>query len=192
MRKLIARVIGENIEEFRGARVDKSDKEIFHTFDAYRKMQKVLADINVNITDFSREELDEIGHILTINTEKEAILNAFRDTSIFENSLIEITDTVRDCLIEFRKNNTSLFGKWHSFSLKIMNELIPIMYEQPKEQMTLLTEMGVFKDKAAEFIGLKYIPVDAASEEIYNPVVRRSVRISFKILNEILKKYGGV
>lgn len=28
-----------------------------------------------------------------------------------------------------------------------MQELIPAMYEQPKEQMQLLTEMGVFKKK---------------------------------------------
>lgn len=29
-----------------------------------------------------------------------------------------------------------------------------------------------------------------ASEDIFNPVVRRSVRISFKILNALMKKYG--
>ena len=190
MRKVIADVINEKIEEFHGARIDKSGNEIFHTFDVYRKMKKVLADINVNITDFSTEELDEIGYILTINTDKEAIVEAFTNSTIFQNSFIKITDTLVDCLSHFRKHNTSLFGKWHSFSLKIMNELIPVLYEQPKEQMTLLTEMGVFKDKADEFVGLKYIPVDAASEDIYNPVVRRSVRISFRILNEILKKYG--
>lgn len=36
---------------------------------------------------------------------------------------------------------------------------------------------------------MNYIPVDVISYEIYNPVVRRSVRISFKILNAVLKKY---
>lgn len=29
-----------------------------------------------------------------------------------------------------------------------------------------------------------------ANEDIFNPVVRRSVRISFKILNALMKKYG--
>ena len=69
-----------------------------------------------------------------------------------------------------------------------MNELIPEMYRQPKEQMTLLTEMGVMKGQTDEFEKNKYIPVDVASEDIFNPVVRRSVRISFKILNELMKK----
>ena len=184
MRKIIADVMGEKIEQLDGAREDKSKKEIFHKFEVYNKMRKALAEINVDITEFSREELDEIGYILTINTDMEAMVEAFKD------STIALQDEIRDCLIMFRKNNGSLFGKWHSFSLKIMNELIPEMYEQSKEQMTLLTEMGVFQSKSDEYQGLKYIPVDAASDDIFNPVVRRSVRISLKILNEILRKYG--
>lgn len=186
MRKIIADVMGEKIEEFHGARVDKSEKEIFHRFEVYNKMRKALADIGVDIMEFSREELDEIGYIMTINTDMEAMIDAFKD------STITLQDAIRDCLIMLRKNNGSLFGKWHSFSLKIMNELIPEMYEQPKEQMTLLMEMGVFQSKSDEYEGLKYIPVDAASEDIFNPVVRRSVRISLKILNEILRKYGAL
>lgn len=184
MRKIIAKAMGETIEEFLGARIDKNEKEIFHKFEIYNKMRKALAEIEVDITDFSREELDTVGYILTINTDKEAMIAAFRE------SALELPDDVTDCLITLRKNNGSLFAKWHSFSLKIMNELIPVMYEQPKEQMTLLTEMGIGKRKAEEFAGLKYIPVDAASEEIFNPVVRRSVRITFRVLNALLKKYG--
>lgn len=183
MRKIIAEVIDDKIEELVGARIDKSEKEIFHKFETYNKMRKALAVIDVNITDFSREELDELGYILTINTDKESMIEAFN------NSALNLADDVRECLIMLRKNNGSLFGKWHSFSLKIMNELIPIMYEQPKEQMMLLTEMGIGKRKVNEFSGSKYIPLDAASEDIFNPVVRRSVRISFKILNALLKKY---
>lgn len=184
MRKIIAEAMGEKIEEFSGARIDKSEKEIFHKFEAYNKMRKALTEIGVNITEFSREELDELGHILTINTDKEAMVEAIC------NANLNLTEDIRDCLITVRKNNGALFGKWHSFSLKIMNELIPEMYEQSKEQMSLLTEMGIGKGKEDKFHGLKYIPADAASEDIFNPVVRRSVRISFRILNEILKKYA--
>lgn len=184
MRKIIAQAIDEKVEELSGARIDKDEKEIFHKFEIYNKMRKAFNEIDVDIVTMSREELDEIGYILTINTDKEAILEAF------ETSQLLLSDEMKECLISLRKKNASLFSKWHSFSLKIMNELIPVMYEQPKEQMTLLTEMGIFKGKTEEFAGLKYIPVDAASEEIFNPVVRRSVRISFRIVNALLKKYG--
>ena len=73
MRKIIADVMGEKIEEFYGARIDKSEKEIFHKMEVYNKMRKALAEIHVNIEEFSRENLDEIGYILTINTDKEAM-----------------------------------------------------------------------------------------------------------------------
>ena len=183
MRKIIAEVMGEKIEEFSGARIDKSEKEIFHKFEAYNKMRKALTEIHVNINEFSREDLDELGRILTINTDKGAIIEEIEKSNLF------LEDATRDCLIQVRKNNSSLFGKWHSFSLKIMNELIPEMYEQPKEQMSLLIDKGIGKRNTDKFRGLKYMPVDAASEDIFNPVVRRSVRISFRILNEIMKKY---
>lgn len=184
MRKIISNAMGEKIEEFYGARVDKSEKEIFHKFESYNEMKKALADIEVDISVFSREELDEIGYILTINPDKEALMNAFNDSDL------NLTQEMVDCLINLKKKNSSLFSKWHSFSLEIMNELIPEMYAQPKEQMTLLTEMGVFGKKTEEFAGIKYIPENIINEEIFNPIVCKSVRISIKILNEILKKYG--
>ena len=186
MRKIISDCMGENIDDFAGARIDKSGKEIFHKFEVYNKMRKVLLEIGIDISDYSREELDEIGYIMTINTDKEAMMEAF------QKSWIDLSDDVKQCLINMRKTNGALFNKWQSFSLKIMNELIPEMYAQPKEQMTLLTEMGVTKGTREEFAGLKYIPVDVVSEDIFNPVVRRSVRISFKILNAVLKKYKAL
>lgn len=186
MRKIISDCMGENIDDFAGARIDKSGKEIFHKFEVYNKMRKALLEIGIDISDYSREELDEIGYIMTINTDKEAMMEAF------QKSWIDLSDDVKQCLINMRKTNGALFNKWQSFSLKIMNELIPEMYAQPKEQMTLLTEMGVTKGTKEEFAGLKYIPVDVVSEDIFNPVVRRSVRISFKILNAVLKKYKAL
>ena len=186
MRKIISDCMGENIDDFAGARIDKSGKEIFHKFEVYNKMRKALLEIGIDISSYSREELDEIGYIMTINTDKEAMMEAF------QKSWIDLSDDVKQCFINMRKTNGALFNKWQSFSLKIMNELIPEMYAQPKEQMTLLTEMGVTKGTQEEFAGLKYIPVDVVSEDIFNPVVRRSVRISFKILNAVLKKYKAL
>ncbi|MBQ1688702.1 MAG: type II CRISPR RNA-guided endonuclease Cas9, partial [Lachnospiraceae bacterium] len=188
MRKIIENVMGEKIEQLSGARIDKSDKEIFHKFETYNKMRKTLNEIGVDITTWSREQLDEIGYILTINTEKESIIEAFKNSELL-NSLSE---EVKECLITFRKKNGSLFSKWQSFSLKIMKQLIPEMYEQPKEQMTLLHEMKLVKNHKELFKDCKYIPVDILTEELYNPVVAKSVRISLKIINALLKKYENM
>lgn len=185
MKKIIAKAIGEPIDAFSGARQDKKEKEIFHSFTAYNKMRKALAAIEFDITSFTREDLDTIGYILTINTETESIIDAFHD------STLDLEEAVIQCLLEVRRKNGSEFNKWHSFSLRIMNELIPEMYMQPKEQMTLLTEIGVFKSKAEEFADLPYIPVDTICEEMFNPVVRRSVRTAIRVINALLKKYDG-
>ena len=182
MRKIIKQVIGEDIESLEGARVDKSDKEIFHCFEAYNKMRKALREIDKDITELSVDELDEIGHILTINTERAVLESSLEELGLERNVL--------ECLIDIRKKNGSLFSKWQSFSLKIMQELIPEMYEQPKEQMQLLTEMNVFKSRKVLFEGYKYIPENIVKYEIYNPVVVRSVHIAIRIVNAILKKYG--
>ncbi|MGN0710831.1 MAG: type II CRISPR RNA-guided endonuclease Cas9, partial [Anaerovoracaceae bacterium] len=142
MAKLISKVIKEEIESISGARIDKSENDIFHRFEQYNKMRKELEKINVDICVFSREELDELGYILTINTEREAIVKA-----VMNSNVLDLSEETLDCFISLRKKNGSLFNKWHSFSVKIMEELIPVLYEQPKNQMQILTEMGVFKSK---------------------------------------------
>ena len=182
MRKIIKKAINEEIETLEGARIDNNEKEIFHCFETYNKMRKEFKKIDVDINSLSRDELDEIGKILTINTEKDMIVKKLSEMGL--------DDKVVDCLTNIRKNNGKLFTKWHSFSLKIMNELIPTMYEQPKEQMQLLTEMGVFKKQSDLFNNCKYIPSDIVKDDIYNPVVAKSVHIAIRIVNAVIKKYG--
>lgn len=184
MRKIIKQVIGEDIETFSGARVDKKEKEIFHHFDQYNLIRKTFEKNDWDITNISREDFDSIGEILTLNTEKESILDGFKRKNL------KFSDEQIDSLIMLRKKNSSSFNKWHSFSLKIMMELIPELYSQPKNQMELLTDMGVFKTNSDEYARYKYLPSEKILENIYNPVVARSIRITIKVINALLKKYG--
>lgn len=184
MRKIIAKVIGEDIETMSGARIDKNDKEIFHTFEQYRAMKKEFAVNGWNIDDFTRDEQDEIAYILTLNTEKEGIMEAFNTAKI--NLLPE----QKELLVQFRKKRGSFYSKWQSFSLKIMKEIIPDMYITGKNQMQILTDMGVFKTSKEKFVNTNKIPVDTLLENIYNPVVCRSIRITVNVLNALIKKYG--
>jgi CRISPR-associated endonuclease Csn1 len=184
MRKFITEAIGEPIIDMKGARIDGKDKEIFHTFEAYREIKKALNTIDVDINDLSLESMNLSAHILTINTEKDAIIKAFAKTDM------HLANEVVECFIKTRKKTPQLFNKWHSLSLKIMNELIDELYKRPVNQMVLLTEMGLFKDNIEKFKGLLKIPVDSVLEELYNPVVRKAVRQSIEVLNAIMKTYG--
>ena len=189
MRKMISKVMGEEIEDFSGARIDKNNKEIYHSMEAYRKLRDLFSEFDVNIEDISREDLDEMARILTLNTEKEAIIKEVNELAIFNS---EKSDEIIEAIYTLRKKNGTLFNKWQSLSLKIMNELIPEMYAQPKEQMTLLTEMGFFKSDTEKYKNLSQIPENEIVEKMYNPVVRRSVRICIQIVNALIKKYKDI
>lgn len=184
VKKIIGEVIGDKKCVISGARIDKNEKEIFHSFEAYNKMRRALEEIDFDVTSLSREDLDLIGYILTLNTDKESILKAFNKENI------NLTVEAKEILIKIRKTNGSLFSKWQSFGLTIMNELIPELYIQPKNQMQLLSDMGILKSRKERFKDCNEIPVDVMVEDIYNPVVSKTIRITVKILNALIKKYG--
>ena len=180
--KYIAKMIDASVDQIRGYRVDVNNKPEMHTFEVYRKMQSLET---IKVEKLPRKVLDELAHILTLNTEREGIEEAI-------NSKLKDTfnrDQVLE-LVQFRKNNSSLFSKgWHNFSLKLMMELIPELYETSEEQMTILTRLGKQRSKETSK-RTKYIDEKELTEEIYNPVVAKSVRQAIKIINEATKKYG--
>ena len=187
MIKIIMKVTGCNKDEVMGYRVDSKQKPEFHSLEVYRKLKNyLLLELEYNIEKLSREELDKIAEILTLNTEYMQIINQLKkDVSILPEEVC-----VR--LASFRKGNGVLFFKWHNLSSKAMREIEQELWTTPYNQMQLFTQNGVFKSKSDQFKGLKYIPTEALLEEIYNPVVKRSIRETIKVINAILKKYGAL
>lgn len=181
--KYIAKLLSCDVADIKGYRIDKSDKAEIHTFEAYRKM-KTLETIDVE--QMEREKLDKLAYVLTLNTEREGIQEAldheFADGTFSQEQVDE--------LVQFRKANSSIFGKgWHNFSVKLMMELIPELYATSEEQMTILTRLGKQKTTSSSN-KTKYIDEKQLTEEIYNPVVAKSVRQAIKIVNAAIKKYG--
>lgn len=180
--KYIAKMVDAPLDQIRGYRTDVNNKPEMHTFEAYRKMQSLET---ISVGDLSKEVLDSLAHILTLNTDREGIEEAINNKlkgTFNQDQVLE--------LIQFRKNNSSLFSKgWHNFSLKLMMELIPELYETSEEQMTILTRLGKQRSKETSK-RTKYIDEKELTDEIYNPVVAKSVRQAIKIINEATKKYG--
>lgn len=181
--KYIAKLLSCDVADIKGYRIDKSDKAEIHTFEAYRKM-KTLETLDVK--KMAREELDKLAYALTLNTEKEGIQEAieheFADGTFSQEQVDE--------LVQFRKANSSIFGKgWHNFSVKLMMELIPELYATSEEQMTILKRLGKQKTTSSSN-KTKYIDEKQLTEEIYNPVVAKSVRQAIKIVNAAIKEYG--
>ncbi|WP_455453673.1 type II CRISPR RNA-guided endonuclease Cas9 [Streptococcus salivarius] len=181
--KYIAKLLACDVADIKGYRIDKSDKPEIHTFEAYRKMKTLET---IDIEQMEREKLDKLAYVLTLNTEKEGIQEAieheFADGTFSQEQVDE--------LVQFRKANSSIFGKgWHNFSVKLMMELIPELYATSEEQMTILTRLGKQKMTSSSN-KTKYIDEKQLTEEIYNPVVAKSVRQAIKIVNAAIKEYG--
>lgn len=180
--KYIAKLIGASVDQIHGYRIDPNKKPEMHTFEVYRKMQSLET---IRVEELPRKVIDELAHILTLNTEREGIeeaINTKLKDTFSQDQVLE--------LVQFRKNNSSLFSKgWHNFSLKLMMELISELYATSEEQMTILTRLGKQKSKETSK-RTKYIDEKELTEEIYNPVVAKSVRQAIKIINEATKKYG--
>ena len=68
-------------------------------------------------------------------------------------------------------------------------ELIPELYETSEEQMTILKRLGKQKTTSSSN-KTKYIDEKLLTEEIYNPVVAKSIRQAIKIVNAAIKEYG--
>lgn len=181
--KYIAKLLSCDVVDIKGYRIDKSDKAEIHTFEAYRKMKTLET---IDIEQMEREKLDKLAYVLTLNTEKEGIQEAleheFADGTFSQKQVDE--------LVQFRKANSSIFGKgWHNFSVKLMMELIPELYATSEEQMTILTRLGKQKTTSSSN-KTKYIDEKRLTEEIYNPVVAKSVRQAIKIVNAAIKEYS--
>lgn len=207
--KLISKELGCKEEDISGYRIDSKEKPDLHTFEPYRKMKKYFetiendqekVDIDLLIEnqkkyyselqttpeDFKLGSFDKLMEILTINTEREGVEEAIK--VYFKDYFSEKQILA---LYQFRKKNSQIFSKgWHSFSVKLMQlHLIPELYTGTKEQMAILASMDNLKStkKSRKTV---YLDENLAAEEIYNPVVAKSVKQAIKIINLATKKYG--
>lgn len=157
----------------------KAEKERkFKEFESYNKLKTTLNRIEKNyISRLSKEQLDVIGYTLTIykNDEK-------RKSYLLENG-IELPEEILNEILKLT------FTKVGNLSIKAMKKIIPYL------------EQGLTYDKAVDevyedFRGTvntnkkRKLSLKDLEQDISNPVVRRSVSQTIKVLNAITLKYG--
>ncbi len=191
MLQLIAKITKTPKEEISGFRVTTKGSPEFHSMAIFRKVRKNFLATGIDILKWPVELLDELGRLLTLNTEKGEIRKQL--TNDLSKKYPILNEQLIDLIIE-NKSSFAVTGnnKWHRFSLRTMNELLPEMLATSKEQMTLLSERGMLKQYKRDYSTMKELNPRLISEEIYNPVVGKSVRESVKIFNELMKKYQDV
>jgi len=186
--KALKRLYGFDESEVKGYRVDKNDKEENHSFEIYRMMRQEFEQKGIGIKKFSTQTLDAIADILTINTETQGILSYLQNKERPEYIYIKgLTEAEINILVEIRRKKGSLFSKWSNFSYRLLNQLMPEMMNSGDEQHTCINRMNIRKyDVEAQN------KIDGAQivDEIYNPVVSRSIMQTVKIINALMKKYS--
>ncbi|WP_026624983.1 type II CRISPR RNA-guided endonuclease Cas9 [Eggerthia catenaformis] len=177
-----------NLKEnnIKGWRVNNKDKHEIHLLNAYRNWKKIFAEYDVELFKIDRSIIDEIAKIVTLNTEKDAVI------ATIEVSSIDISESIKDIVIEefSQLRNAGSNHSWHSFSIKTLNLLIPELYNTTEEQNTILERLGIKKDLRDQYSKLSHIPAKEIVKEIFNPTVSRSVTQSINVLNALIDKYG--
>lgn len=159
------------------ALIDEIEKKAkFEYLNNYHQMKKALGDV---FNALSEDDLDALGRIFTVFTDKDRIKEE-----------LELTD-IPKTLHEIIYNNMPYFKGYGHISVKACKELIPFL------------EKGMTYDKACEAAGIDFRahsntekhellpPAEDALADIPNPVVKRAVTQTRKVINAIIREMGN-
>lgn len=164
------REAGKNVLE----EIEKKVK--FEYLKSYHQMKKALGDV---FTVLSTDNLDDLGRIFTLFSDEKKISDELKKT--------DIPQTFFDVIYEKMPS----FGGFGHISVKACKEIIPFL------------EKGMTYDKACEAAGIDFRahtndekhrllpPADEAFADIPNPVVKRAVAQTRKVVNAIIREMGN-
>lgn len=153
----------------------EAEKAKFSYLKAYHDIRKALDKVSKGrIKYYSRKVLDKIGEIFTLYKNDEKIIEELKELDLDEVDV--------NCLMSLGN-----FSKFGHISVKACNALIPFL------------EQGMTYDKACEAAGYdfkahggeksKFLPGYAEEfEDLTNPVVKRAVSQTVKVINAIIRE----
>lgn len=120
--------------------------------------------------------LDEIGEILTINKDDASLHSSLATLNLSENSIVALL-----------KLNFSGFGH---LSLKVLHKITPHLLNGDNYD-TAVAKAGYKFTQNLSGDKTKLPPLSAReSQQITNPIVKRAVSQTIKVVNAIIRKYG--
>lgn len=168
---------GDNLEE----EIKKAEKAVCIKLPHFHDIREALGDYELSELNNESfvEYLDEIGRILTLYKSDDARLERLKE--------LGVPDEYLEKLIELNPS------KFQHLSIKAMKKIIPYL-EQGFTYNRACDEAGY--DFKAQWQGekrhlLKGEDITKIINEIPNPVVKRSVSQTFKVINAIILKYGS-
>lgn len=175
--KQLAKLLQVAEDEIKGYRIDKNGKPLLTEFKGYKKIKKLFAEYD---RELSLQDFEMIDFIIEIITKKKGIEE--RKAAFAESEY-----ALEPALIERLSSLSGVTG-YHALSFKAIRELNTELYHSDKNQMQLLHEMQLFDKHRISQKGRKNIQAD--SEAILSPVAKRAQAEAFKVINQLRKQYG--
>ncbi|MGN0483099.1 MAG: type II CRISPR RNA-guided endonuclease Cas9 [Lachnospiraceae bacterium] len=159
--------------------VKKVEAAVFLKMSFFHDMKKIFPELTPELAAQRQEQLDQIGQILTLYKGDESRRERLKTLGLADATVEELLYL-----------NPS---KFQHLSLKAMKKILPYLeqgfvYNEACEQADYDFKGDADKEKS------EYITGDIlkkAMEDIPNPVVKRSISQTVKVLNAIIRKYGS-
>ena len=175
--KQLVKLLEVEEEDVKGFRINKKGEGILTEFKGYKKLQKLCKEEGMTLTLKDYEFIDFVMDIVARQKGIEERRKSFMNSSY----------TIPNTLLEKLVFMTGVSG-YHAMSLKALRELNKELYVTNLNQMQLLHQLEKFDKNRESYKGKKNIEADDTA--ILSPVVKRSLRETFKVVNALRKKYG--
>lgn len=135
---------------------------------AYSDVRLALKDLPEDWTKIDNESaINQIAYILTTQKADEGIQA--------ELDSLPLSDKAKEAIVKIKPTNFKAFGH---LSIKALQKITPHILE------------GMTYDKACETAGYDFKKQSASLEQITNPVVKRAITQTLKVVRAIERKYG--
>ncbi|RHM62104.1 MULTISPECIES: type II CRISPR RNA-guided endonuclease Cas9 [Coprobacillaceae] len=163
--------------EVSGFRIDKNEKPILTEFKGFNKVLKIFKKYN------QENKLDDkniVDQIIDICTKAKGVEERYEQIKTL------YPDFNQEVLVDLASMKG--ISGYHSLSLKAMKLLNKELLNTEMNQMQLLHQMDLFNKNRPSLKGKKNIEADDSA--ILSPVAKRAHRETFKVINDLRKKYG--
>ena len=144
------------------------EDNIFGGLKAYNDIRLALKDLPEDWAKIDNESaINQIAYILTTQKADEGIRA--------ELDSLPLSDKAKEAIVKIKPTNFKAFGH---LSIKALQKITPHILE------------GMTYDKACEAAGYDFKKQSASLEQITNPVVKRAITQTLKVVRAIERKYG--
>ncbi|MDR0467276.1 MAG: type II CRISPR RNA-guided endonuclease Cas9, partial [Campylobacteraceae bacterium] len=167
--------------------VEKNEKfkNEFNGFHSLKKItEKTLSKTCWHNISRDKELLNNIATIFSANKDEELIKKELEKLSF-----PSLTNEEKNILIDALLKDIN-FSKYNNLSVKAIEKLLPIMYEGKRYDEAVKIVYGEVKNGTKE----KFLRDlnDDEKNELTNPVVKRAISQTRKVINAVIRKYGSL